>query len=205
MIKISGMTLADPLTGEESVPVIQNGQNRRATTDMFNVGGGGGVESVTLEQLETLIANEEINIAGHYEVTGKNWLLTGIANNKLVDFAGQGITIGKDDTLPVGVEPLILWVDTGVLTGNSYYHIPPFVGYKFMDAEASGVNTLFYAISDADRDVTIAQCEEPGRLRLESLQELGQTSHNHALKVIGYHFSEVSEYRMILKFEKLQL
>ena len=101
---------------------------------------------VTLVQLETLITNSQIEFGKHYKVADKDWLLTGIANNKLVDFAGQGITIMNGDTLPTGVEPSVLFIDTGIITDDievTPLEITNKEGYSFHYLEFGFVGTEY--------------------------------------------------------------
>lgn len=90
-----------------------------------------GPVSLTSTALADLITAEGIVIGQVYNVTDKGWILTGTG----VATLGGSITLMNGEELPAGVEPEMLWIDTGeigsdvegeydtLLTDYSGYHI----------------------------------------------------------------------------------
>ena len=81
------------------------------------------IAQVTLSQLNTLIAGSATTWNNNYwgtqfYVTDKGWLLHAHKDNICKPVDGK-LTIMNGDTLPTGIEPDILMVDTGVITISS--------------------------------------------------------------------------------------
>jgi hypothetical protein len=78
--------------------------------------GTGGTTSLTLTALNALISGSYLVIGQQYYVTDKGWLLFAKAVNKLGSF--EGLKIMNGDTLPAGIEPNVLFIDTGMITDD---------------------------------------------------------------------------------------
>lgn len=127
--KISELPEASALDGTELVEVVQNGQNRRATTGQFGGGGGGGIPEapadnktygrkneawVEIEEGEVAIEPVKIVSATDYTLlladVGKYLLFTNVGANVLT------IPANADVALPVGTDIALEQNNTGVVT-----------------------------------------------------------------------------------------
>ena len=70
---------------------------------------------ITSAELDALIGSEALERGNYYYDTDKDWYLLAISPSKLIPVGGK-LTINNGDTLPTGIEPEILLVDTGVIT-----------------------------------------------------------------------------------------
>lgn len=167
---------------------------------------------LTLAQLETLIAAEGVVFGRNYKVTDKNWLLTGIASNKLVDFAGQGITILNGETLPTGVEPNVLFIDTGESISNSII-ITPINKYMYVDLvftylEGGYEDGLSVHVNTISSSLLLGACSDI--LAVNQVVKVFTTNPSNLLFHINSYniFFQTADpvlFRAILKFEKSQL
>jgi len=72
-------------------------------------------QDLTLAALQSLILAETLERGLLYNVTDKTgWLLVANSSSTLVPLRGS-LTITNGDTLPTGIEPDVLFVDTGVI------------------------------------------------------------------------------------------
>jgi len=70
---------------------------------------------ILLADLVTLIGSSGLKRGTFYKVTDKDWYLIAVTTSVLKPVSGR-LTIMNGDTLPTGIEPDILLVDTGVIT-----------------------------------------------------------------------------------------
>lgn len=70
---------------------------------------------LTSEELDALIGSEALERGNYYYDTDKDWYLIAISPSKLIPVGGR-LTITNGDTLPTGIEPDVLLVDTGVIS-----------------------------------------------------------------------------------------
>ena len=69
---------------------------------------------LTSAELDALIGSEALERGNYYYDTDKDWYLIAISPSKLIPVSGR-LTITNGDTLPTGIEPDVLLVDTGVI------------------------------------------------------------------------------------------
>jgi len=69
---------------------------------------------LTLTELAVLITNSGLNKGLQYYVTDKDWLLYATSVNTLKPVSGS-LHIFNGETLPTGIEPDILFIDTGIV------------------------------------------------------------------------------------------
>lgn len=109
------------------------------------------ITQVTLAQLNALIAGSATTWNNNYwgtqfYVTDKDWLLHAYKNNICKPVSGR-LTIMNGNTLPTGIEPDVLLVDTGVID----YDISE--GYTLTTPSGYLYNSGYMKITNSDGDI----------------------------------------------------
>lgn len=108
--KVSQLEVVETLTGEELIPIVQGGQNKSAKVKTIN---SSFVQELTLAELQAIQSNN-LPIGQQYYVTDKQWLLYVDSPTVLKPVKGS-LHIFNGETLPEGIEPDVLFIDTGIV------------------------------------------------------------------------------------------
>lgn len=115
--------------------------------------GGGGIIDLTQEDFDALVVAEEIVLGQAYNITDANFGVLFGASATTVKPLGGRMTIQNGDTLPAGIEPDVLMVDTGVITGSTL-EVTAYSGYYFKDALINVINEELLTVDSFLGNVT---------------------------------------------------
>ena len=160
--------------------------------------------TLTLAQLEAKIAAETIVTGAIYKITDTGWLLLGTGTNTLTD-ADDTLTLANGDTLPTGVEPDTLLIDTGVLTGDysgSSYRIEPPLGYFPVYADLISYIELTDFNFALESETIIIGIIEEGEKRITFYESMIYDTGNISIQCTG---NAAPGFRCVIKYERSKL